>query len=177
MRITWSAPGTGGSTITAYSILIQKSDGQFVSESSFCDGTSPSIRSTRTCDIPFTVLRDPLTFNLQQDDYVVVKISAVNVIGMGPYSTTNALEVSIETEPAAPSSAPQVNSYSETEVELELADSRRLLSSSSAILFYELVWDQGTNGATWTSYTVTNNNIISVTGLSSGVEYQFKYRL
>lgn len=82
------------------------SDGSFDTESINCDGSNPSIVTTRTCDIPFTVLRDPLTFNLQQDDYVVVKISAVNVIGMGPYSNTNALEVSIETEPDTPSSAP-----------------------------------------------------------------------
>jgi hypothetical protein len=108
---------------------------------------------------------------------IVVKIAASNVIGMGPYSTPNTVGVEIEAEPAAPSSPPTVNSYSESDATIEMSSSMRLLSVSSPILYYELVWDQGTNGVTWTSYTVTTNNIVTVTGLSSGQEYQFKYRL
>ena len=106
-----------------------------------------------------------------------MKIAAINVIGMGTYSSNSALVVTIETEPDSPSSAPSLNSFSEDDAELELADSRRLLSSTSPILYYELLWDQGSNGVTWTSYTVTNNNIVTVTGLSSGLSYKFKYRL
>jgi len=36
------------------------------------------------------------------------------------------------------------------------------------ILYYDLTWDQGTNGATYTSYTVTALNTVTVTGLTSG---------
>lgn len=90
---------------------------------------------------------------------------------MGTYSSNSALVVTIDTEPDAPSSAPSLNSFSEDDAELELADSRRLLTSTSPVLYYELLWDSGSNGVTWTSYTVTNNNIVSVTGLSSGLPY------
>lgn len=39
VRITWSAPSNGGSTITAYSILVQKSGGSFITETINCDGS------------------------------------------------------------------------------------------------------------------------------------------
>jgi hypothetical protein len=177
VRIQWNEPTNGGSAIVSYSIMIQKSDSTYATETQYCDGTSPTIVSTRTCDIPFTVLRDVTTFNLDDGDLIVVKIAASNIIGMGPYSTPNTVGVAIETEPAAPTSAPKATAYSESDATIEMSSTMRLLSVSSPILYYELVWDQGSNGATWTSYTVTTNNIVTVTGLTSGQEYQFKYRL
>lgn len=49
-------------------------------------------------------------------------------------------------------------------------------TGNSAILYYELFWDAGSTGTTWSSYTVTSTNTISITGLSSGQSYQFKYK-
>ena len=53
---------------------------------------------------------------------------------------------------------------------------RLLTGGSSNILYYDLSWDLGLSGATFVSYTVTALNTITVTGLTSGQEYEFKYR-
>jgi len=95
---------------------------------------------------------------------------------MGLYSDVNTVGATIESEPDAPTNPPVATSYSESEATIEMSSTMRLLSTSSPILYYELLWDSGTNGASWSSYTVTSNNIVTVTGLSSGVTYQFKYR-
>jgi hypothetical protein len=49
-------------------------------------------------------------------------------------------------------------------------------AGSTIILYYDLTWDAGTNGVTWTSYTVSTSTSVTVSGLSSGSTYQFKYR-
>jgi len=50
------------------------------------------------------------------------------------------------------------------------------LTGSALILFYELSWDQGSNGASWTTYTVTSNSQVLFTSLTSGQQYKFRYR-
>ena len=40
VRIDWTAPYNGGTPITAYNILIEDSDGDFITETQYCDGTS-----------------------------------------------------------------------------------------------------------------------------------------
>lgn len=52
----------------------------------------------------------------------------------------------------------------------------------ASILYYELQWDQGTNGVSWESYSIMTAVpgqtfiTIQIGGLESGVTYQFNYR-
>lgn len=54
-------------------------------------------------------------------------------------------------------------------------------TGGAPILSYELQWDAGTNGSTWTSLTgystySTATQYVVTTGIVSGTSYQFKYR-
>jgi hypothetical protein len=122
-----------------------------------------------------TVLR-AAPFNLALDQLIVAKVRAVNVIGAGSYSAENTLGVTIQTEPQAPSSAPSIASYTQFTVTIAMPPYGGSLAGSSPILYYDLTWDAGTSGATWTSYTATSSSTVIITGLSSGASYQFKYR-
>lgn len=46
------------------------------------------------------------------------------------------------------------------------------------MLYYELQWDSGTSQGTWSQYQVVSSSgtSITVSGLSSGKSYAFKYR-
>jgi hypothetical protein len=107
----------------------------------------------------------------------VVEISATNIVGTSPYSVPNTSGATVETAPSAPTSSPTALNSSESTATVSMSPTVRLLQSSgSQILYYELDWDQGTNGVNWTSYTVTSNNVVTVVGLTSGQQYEFRYR-
>lgn len=96
MRIDWEPPYDGESPIQSYSILISDSNGDFISEGTYCSGADPSITH---CDVPKSVLR-AAPFNLKQGDTVYAIVKAVNVIGEGSYSEPNSLGAIIEDIPA-----------------------------------------------------------------------------
>jgi len=171
VRIAWAAPDNGGNPIIAYSILIrQNDDSTFSAETSYCDGSSPTVVSNRYCDIPFATLR-AAPFSLELDDLVIARVSATNSIGPGPYSIDNVSGVTIQTEPQAPPSPPAASSFDESSATITMSPLVGSQAGSSSILYYDLTWDSGTAGATFTSYTVTASITVSVTGLTSGTDY------
>lgn len=68
VTVAWSAPYSGGSPITAYTLLLQHGDDPlaFSVELSYCDGASLAHMVLRRCDIPLLTLRAP-PFNLALD--------------------------------------------------------------------------------------------------------------
>lgn len=84
-QINWASADGQGQTVTQFSIQIKGKDGSWNTQSNYCPGTNPSLL---TCNIPFTVLR-ATPFNLMLDDYVVVRVSAKNSNGWGPYSDSS----------------------------------------------------------------------------------------
>ena len=176
VRIAWLVPNNGGNPISAYSIVIQQSDGTtYSSMNSYCSGSSPTVISNRYCDIPMTALRAS-PFNLVKNQLVVAQVAAINGIGTGSYSTPNTAGLSIRTEPSAPPSAPLATSYGESSATLLLTTLSGTATGGATILYYDLAWDAGTNGVTWNSYTVSSSNVMTVMGLTSGWSYQFRYR-
>lgn len=106
VTLSWAEPANGGNNITAYSILIRNTTGTgFFTETSYCNGASNLVLQTRVCHIPFTVLR-AAPFSLTQGQLIVVKIAAINSVGMGIYSTENTAGINIQTEPQNPASPP-----------------------------------------------------------------------
>lgn len=85
--------------------------------------------------------------------------------------------MTVEVQPLAPLSAPISTNFTESYAAVVLPLVSGHLTGSSAVLFYELDWDQGTNGVNWSVYTVTSSLNVVVTNLTSGDQYQFKYRV
>lgn len=84
--ITWDEAISNGLPITAYSIHIQMSTFAFTQELMYCNGGLAQTVSTRTCQLPLSVLESS-PFNLIEGDHVYVKIIASNVYGDSWYST------------------------------------------------------------------------------------------
>ncbi len=84
--ISWIKPYNGATAITSYTIAIRKSDGvTFAEDLVNCDGTNPTIVASRTCTVPVSVLRNE-PFTHEWGSSIWAKVSANNVIGLGPYS-------------------------------------------------------------------------------------------
>ena len=83
--ISWTAPINNGLEITAYTVMIRKSDSDFAQDLINCDGTLPSIVSSTTCTLSLaTLTAEP--YLLQPSEEVFVKVSATNLYGTTAYS-------------------------------------------------------------------------------------------
>lgn len=79
--------------------MFEKSDGTtYVESTTYCDGTSLPVYSTRSCDVPMTTIIS-LT-GRSVDSLIEVKVRAINANGNGPYSETNPSGATIETTPS-----------------------------------------------------------------------------
>ena len=91
VKISWDYPVDNSDTVTTYDVQILQSDGQtFSADLQDCDGSNPAIIQKLYCFVPMTVLRAS-PFTLQFEDYVTVKVRAMNTIGWGPYSQLSSL--------------------------------------------------------------------------------------
>ena len=112
-----------------------------------------------------------------------MKIYATNKIGSGEESDLNTEGVSIQTEPNIPPNAPTVVLYDEYSVKLSIETLTGEETGDSQILYYDLEWDVGSDGAYWESFSSTLTETVgaalievTINGLSSGVVYKFKYK-
>jgi hypothetical protein len=55
--VSWSAPDSNGSPLTAYTIQIKKSDDLYAEELINCDGSDPTVIQNTQCTIPQGVLQ------------------------------------------------------------------------------------------------------------------------
>jgi hypothetical protein len=167
--------------VTSYTVVFQQHDSEsFVSIGSDCDGSEASILLLRYCDVSFTILREePL--NLVYNDLVVVKVLATNKVGSGTYCEPNIEGVLVQTEPITPPEAPSVIEYGEYTIKLTIEILTDDQTGGSEILNYDVVWDMGTNGVSWETFSlveeVSGDSTIplTITGLTSGDYYLFKY--
>lgn len=84
VKIMWTAPDSHSSSITAYDIQFEKSDGSFTAITSDCDGTDSTIRTNLYCQVPMNTIRS--TTGMTVDELIVVKVRAQNAKGWGDYS-------------------------------------------------------------------------------------------
>lgn len=120
-------------------------------------------------------------FNLVKDSNVIVKYSAINILGEGDMSVESAAGVKISTIPSNPTAAPIILAYTESSITVEMPAINVANNGGSAITSYALYWDNGLNGIDFTSLIGENSlNLIwtfTTTGLTSGHEYEFKYKV
>jgi hypothetical protein len=86
IRIDWSPPDDGGTSITSYTIHVRNVDGvEFNEDLVNCDGTDPQIIADRACLIPNKVLNQAPS-NLLWGDEVYAILEVSNVYGTSPAS-------------------------------------------------------------------------------------------
>lgn len=181
VRIQWTQPYDGGSSITSYSIIFQQKDGSFSQDLTYCDGSQSSVVLKLYCDVPFKEFIDP-PFSLQFKDLIVVQIKASNVIGSSNFSDPNIVGINIKTIPVTPTTPPSIVSSNEQSISLTMTQLAGDQTGGSSILYYELDWDSGSGGQIWTPYSVMPEQVgqasisTTINGLTSGVVYSFIYR-
>lgn len=178
MRITWVAPDNNGLAVTSYQILIQESDGATWTESGECDGSDSTTVSNQYCDVAMSTL-SAAGYALVLNDPVLAKVRAYNLIGWGDYSAATAGfgAGTITTEPAAPPTAIAEGANTDDE---QLHITWTALTGDDAgqetITSYEVRWDTGDGGSTWTllTFQMTGSFTYSYTwsaGITSGEAY------
>ena len=150
MRISWVAPSNNYKTITAYAIEILNAAGSlYLSEATYCDGTSSEVVANLYCEVPVSVLR-AAPFSLLLQNLVVARVRAINMLGAGPFSEANTVGALIETEPAAMGSPTRGPSTGTSSIELRWGLLTSPANGYSPVTTYALDWDAGGgSGAAW----------------------------
>lgn len=146
---TWTAPSSGGSTITDY-VIEYSADGS--AWTTFNDGLSTSASSTIT--------------GLTNGTAYYVRVSAVNAAGTGSAVTSGSTST-----PRTTPSAPSISSIAAGDTELSV----RFTAGStggSVITSYQYSIN---GGSTWTTAGSTTSPI-TITGLTNGTRYQVSLR-
>ena len=111
-------------------------------------------------------------------DLIVVKISATNQIGDSIFSEVNQVGLTVQTEPLQPPNPLTIIGFDEQSIQLQLDALTGDATGGSTILYYAIEWDVGSAGALWNTYaTMTADSYFaSVSGLTSGHTYRFRYK-
>jgi len=79
VRFSFTPPAANGSSITAYQILIKRSDSTFAEDPS-CIASSEPVFSQHYCDLPMADFLVP-PYNLAQGTLILAIVKATNVVG------------------------------------------------------------------------------------------------
>lgn len=112
VEISWTAPTANNFAIDKYQILIQKQDGTFYEDLTYCDGSTTTVINDLKCQVPMSVLR-AAPYSLVLGDDVVAKVQAHNQRGWSGYSATGQ-GATVQTEPSQMSAPVRGASTSET---------------------------------------------------------------
>jgi hypothetical protein len=183
VHISWSTPVlTGSDTISGYRVYIADSLGNYILESTYCNGLTSPVFTQKYCDVPMTVLRAS-PFNLIFDSYVYAKIESKNQFGysilMSPANTAGG---KIQTEPAAVVGLGRGTSTSVSQVELTWTEITTYANNHGAgVISYNIQWDAGTNQINF--YDIAgylslypNSPYLQTTGVQAGYTYYFRIR-
>jgi titin len=146
---SWTAPSSGGSTITDY-IIEYSTDGS--TWATFSDGLSTSASTTIS--------------GLTNGTAYFVRVSAVNVAGTG-----TAVASGTTSTPRTTPNAPSISSIVADDSELSVRFSAGA-SGGSAITSYQYSVN---GGSTWVTASGTSSPIV-ITGLTNGTRYQIALR-
>lgn len=177
VRIDWVIPYNGGSTITAYNVQIQKKNGDWIEELTYCAARSDStVIANRYCVIPIATL-SASPYLLVQGDIVKVRVLAQNAIGDSSYSTVNTLGADIRVAPLTPLLAPYRGSLTTiTQIQVLVAQITGAQTGGSPITSYYIEFNDGTSWSELQGYTTQSLDLTALkTGLTTGVEYSFSY--
>jgi large repetitive protein len=158
-------------------VKIENSSGTGVEDTAECDGSDSDIVADLSCSFTMaTLLSSP--YSLSVGDSIIATVEAMNNYGYGAASPASNGALLVQTEPATPA-APTRDSA--TTKDSLVIDWVAPTTNGASILSYNLYWDAGTNGATFTSLRglLTDYTGLTHTQTSSvdiGDSYQFKVR-
>lgn len=172
VKITWTAPLDGSSTIDSYLIEIANSaQTAWAADTTNCDGASSTIISQMYCVIPMSTLAASFGYTTL-DQLVTVRATAHNVYGYATLpSTVNSSGAKIRQAPDQ-MIIPTVDSYSDTSVTISWSALTGTATGNSDITSYNLQWDNG-SGSTFTDLASQTSLTYTASGLSGGTTYQF----
>lgn len=102
VRLSWQEPAyDGGTPLIDYVITIKTNDGDYLEETTYCNGSDFQTRGNLFCLIPMPVLRDA-PYSLTLGEIIIGKVSARNAIGYSEESEPNQGFAELRTEPQAP---------------------------------------------------------------------------
>jgi hypothetical protein len=179
VKVTLAAPYDNAQPITAYRVEVAHG-ASWSEEPGSCDGSSAAFTSSLSCIIPMSALR-AAPFSLTYGDVVQVRAQAENAYGWGDLSDP-AGSLTVRTEPGVV--ATPVREASTTASLLRLSWTALVTAvetGGAAITSYNVQWDAGTAGASWTHLqgyggpsTLTTIDITS--GITPGQAYQVRVR-
>jgi hypothetical protein len=180
IEIAWSAPATNFEVIDAYEVLIQTSGGSYSATAS-CDAASAAVMALRLCRPALTVLT-AAPYSLPAGTTVVATVRAHNARGWSAHSPANTVGAAITTIPGQ-MAAPVRDDASTTtaQIKVDWAALTAPATGMLSILSYNLQWDAGTSGASWTeligeSADSTATTFTVSSGVVPGQTYQFQVR-
>ena len=77
VKLSWTRAADNESPITAFTILIERKDGEFREDSTYCDGSSTFVLANDYCLVPMSILIAAPN-SLVKDDFIRFKISSTN---------------------------------------------------------------------------------------------------
>eukprot|EP00347_Sterkiella_histriomuscorum_P011727 403371340 len=174
--VSWSAPPNNGAPISAYSIQIQDSDGDWNTEPVMCNGQNLAVVGTRSCLIPMQTLTG-IQFNLTWNTLIQVRVAAINSKGTGPYSALIISGARVRTIPQAPSYP--LRGIDTTDYQIQATWTALVAgqqTGSSDILSYELYWDNGNQASATIEVIDAQLTSYTIPGLIPNRDYTFKVR-
>jgi hypothetical protein len=181
IEIRWTAPFNNYEALDAYRISIKTSTGTFETETTYCDGSSTAVFAGLSCLVPVSVLT-AAPFSLSAGATVQAVVEAHNARGWGPASVENTLGAIIVTVPhqmAAPvrDDAGTTISY----IKVTWTTLSEPENGMTPVLSYNLEWDAGSGGLTWTELVGESTDYLLdyytvSAGVSPGGLYQFRVR-
>jgi hypothetical protein len=178
IEVSWTPPSSNFESIDAYRVLVKSSalSPTFEEEAVNCDASTPEVMAFTRCRIPVLVLRGA-QYSLTAGTVVVALVQAHNARGWGPLSAENTAGAIITTVPEK-MAAPTRDSAVTTPAQIK-ADWTALVAPQdghSAVLSYNLEWDAGSNGASWSELVGATTNYLSLDhpvslGVTGGISY------
>lgn len=176
ITIDWAAPADNNDAITAYRVKVENNSGTGVETVAECDGSDSDVITNTACEFTMsTLLLAP--YSLSVGDSIIVTVAAYNNYGWGADSADSDGTLLAQKEPEAPSAPTRDTGTTSSSL---IIDWTAPTTNGASITSYNVVWDSGTSGVTWTSLVGEATDFTALTytktGVTSGDSYQFKVR-
>jgi hypothetical protein len=177
---SWLEPSDNGAAVTAYQVeLWDPSTSAYVEDTVGCNGASAAVITARSCSFVFTELMS--TYSYAVGDLFVLRARAYNDDGWGERSSANTAGATIMTVPVAMGTAIEDGLTSSTQIVLTWAALVTTVDiGGTEITSYEVSWDAGSGGSSWTALrgysSPDTSTTFTTTSVTAGDAYQFKLR-
>mmetsp|Transcript_9442 Transcript_9442/g.8981 ORF Transcript_9442/g.8981 Transcript_9442/m.8981 type:complete len:609 (+) Transcript_9442:2746-4572(+) len=171
LKIAFSVPvSNGGATVDSYDIQIQlQGTTTYQQDLTYCDGSSATIMSQMYCMVPMTEIIS--TYGYTYNQLVVAIVSASNSVGAGDFSDDNTIGDTVITPPDQVATPTDGAGTTQSSIQVDWADYPSAPENGgSSVTSYNVQWDSGTGGVTWTNLAGFSTDSLALTyTVTSGV--------